>query len=150
MDEIQSNVAVSAAGPSELMAQVSKLFAEVQAVKMLSLRYVVQPSGPEEAGADGDGLKHGQMVLKSIEIQLRIIAEQLKGMGGVELPRELGVIWEAISGASRLKPVIGRGAVLSEIIAGLREKAAACAPAGPEGPGPAEDGETGDDAGAIQ
>jgi hypothetical protein len=118
--------------PGEAMARISKLFDEVQAVKMLSLARIVQP-GTEEGSTEGDGLKHSQMALKSIEIQLRILAELVKRPGGAELPIQFAVIWEIISNASHLKPIIGRSPVLDELITDLKEFAAACDRAGSQG-----------------
>ena len=149
MNENPSNVPAPGGDAGDLASRMAKLLDEVQAVKMLSLQRSLQSSGAEESGADGEGLKHGQMVLKAVEIQLRILGEQIKRLGGAGLPLELEVIWEAVSGASLLRPVIGRAPVLAEVIARLKEFAASCAPAGAAGPEPDDKGGAGDDA-AIQ
>ncbi len=135
MNKNPSHVPEPAGDPGATLTRMAKLFDEVQAVKMMSLKHIVHPSGMEEGAAEGDGLKHSQMALKSIEIQLRILAEQLKRSAGAELPLKLAVIWEAITGASTLKPMIGRPPVLDEVIANLKQFAAACEAAGDEGPG---------------
>jgi hypothetical protein len=105
----------------ETLGRLEKLFNEADLVKVLSLRRLAKEVDvPEAEGVDNQ--KEKQMVLKSIEIQLRILAELRRRDADVEIEPSLDEIWEALLQVPETGALLRRDAVRARILAVLRER----------------------------
>jgi hypothetical protein len=105
----------------ETRGRLEKLFKEADLVKMLSLRPLAKEVNvPEAEGADNQ--KEKQMVLKSIEIQLHILAELHRRNPGGEIEPSLDEIWEALLQVPEIGALLRRDSVRARILTVLRER----------------------------
>ncbi len=100
-------------------AKLEDLFIETQGVKMISIKELMSEKDEDKTGADR--IKLSQIALKSIEVQMRILAQSDKGEDAGPMT-ELKVLWEAMEEVPSLGPIIRRKDVKKKIIEALREK----------------------------
>jgi hypothetical protein len=100
--------------------QIKKLFEEIQAMKMSIIRNFLKINNSGDA-LDSDAMKLSQMVLKSIEMQLRILGERDKQGGEIQGPESVAQIWEVMYKTPELKAILSREAVRKRILDGLSE-----------------------------
>jgi len=105
----------------ETRGRLEKLFNEADLVKVISLRRLAEELHVPEAGG-ADNQKEAQMVLKSIEIQLRILAELRRRDADGEIEPSLEEIWEALLQVPETGALLRRDSVRARILTVLRER----------------------------
>ena len=116
----------------ETRGRLEKLFNEADLVKILSLRRLAEELHVPEAGGKpaeapgraggADNQKEAQMVLKSIEIQLRILAELRRRDADDETEPSLDEIWQALLRVPETGALLRRDSVRVRILEVLRER----------------------------
>jgi uncharacterized protein with HEPN domain len=106
----------------ESSERFERLYSEAQAVKMLNLKSIIQEKAAPGPDAISEDLKHSQMALKAIEIQLRILGEKLKNEKSEALPKEFREIWDVLTQVPMVKAVLSRNVIMEQIIKNLRER----------------------------
>jgi hypothetical protein len=96
------------------------LYDEAQALKMSSIRKYLKISGSEEQ--EGEAQKLSQIVLKAIDLQLRILSEDDKRDDRSGLSPSVDVIWDVMSNLPEVKAILGREEIRDALIAALEER----------------------------
>jgi len=113
------------ANSAEVFSKLERLYDQSEAVKMLGLqRFLGSGLDSGDAGVS-DLLKLSQLVLKAIELQLRILAEFSKSglKSGGEFPAELSELWEAMLEVPALGALLRRDKVRAELVKRLKSRA---------------------------
>lgn len=100
--------------------RLMRLYEEAQALKMSSIRKFLKISGGEVQ--DTEAQKLSQMVLKAIELQLRILSEEAKRDDRPGFSPPVDVIWEVLSNLPEVKSILGREEIRNALIAALEER----------------------------
>lgn len=106
----------------ESSERFEQLYSEAQAVKMLNLKSIIQAKAAPGPDAVSEDLKHSQMALKAIEIQLRILGEKLKNEKSEALPKEFTEIWDVMTQVPNVRAVLSRNVIKEQILTNLRER----------------------------
>ncbi len=108
------------------LARLNQYLSEVEMVKVVTLRAFYDASTAEEPDGAKEAARLSPAVLKSIEVQLRIMAEKWKrAEAAPELPEALEDLWRVMLKVPVLYPVLRRDKVRGMLVAALREEAAA-------------------------
>lgn len=109
---------------AEVFAKLERLYEQSEAVKMIGLQKFL--GAGRESGDEGGAelLKLSQLVLKAIELQLRIINEFSKSglKAGGEFPSELSELWEAMLEVPALGALLRRAKVREDLVKRLKAR----------------------------
>jgi len=102
--------------------RLENLYNEVDIVKMNAMRRIAEDLNRRDGEPDKDVQKENQTVLKSVEIQLRLLAEQRRHDGGAEIQPALADIWEALIDLPHAGPILRRESIRERLMETLRER----------------------------
>ncbi len=93
--------------------RLENLYMQAEALKMVNLKNSMDAGANSGADSEKIAAKSSQLVIKAIELQLRILSERSKQGSGNQL--ELDVILKAMQSVPHLGPLLHRKAVLDQI-----------------------------------
>ena len=113
---------------------LNELYAQAQAVKIWNFNRLLKAEKRPEAGAEGELIRLSQMVLKAIELQLRIAGESL-GEGGTEaVPLAAAEVWEILLADPEVGALFRRDRVQKRLLAELKRRSRDADAGGRESP----------------
>jgi len=95
--------------------RIEQLYEQAQALKMLNFKQFMDSAQSPESDPEKTGIKLSQMVIKAIEIQLKILSEKARHHGPKGPGAEVEVIWEALLRVPRVGPIARRTDIREEL-----------------------------------
>jgi len=87
----------SGAQPTNITGRMDKIMEQVQALKLSALGQYLEMSRDPIIGSGPDAIRFYQLALKSIEVELKIITQQMRSPNENALPIHIDVIWDAMN-----------------------------------------------------
>jgi len=102
--------------------RLDNLYNEVDIVKMNSMRRIAEELNRKDGESERDVQKESQTVLKSVEIQTRLLAERRRGDPESEIEPALNDIWQALINIPEAGAILRRDSVRARLIQTLRQR----------------------------
>jgi hypothetical protein len=100
--------------------EMGKLFNEAKAVKMLNLRRILSAGGGDDPERGAEAMKHSQVALKAISIQLNILSEEFRRELGRGRSEKVDTIFEAMADVPKMKAMVSRDAIRDQVLDNLK------------------------------
>ena len=101
--------------------KMEKLFDEANAVKMLNLQRILSAQAGDDPERGADAMKHSQVALKAISIQLKILSEEFRRKLSHGRSEKVDTIFEAMVEVPKMKALVSRDVIREQVLDNLKE-----------------------------
>jgi len=101
--------------------KMGKLFDEANAVKMLNLQRILSAQAGDDPERGADAMKHSQVALKAISIQLKILSEEFRRKLSHGRSEKVDTIFEAMVEVPKMKALVSRDSIRDQVLDNLKD-----------------------------